>query len=149
LLLSDADGREANLLDLLIQRYREEEEKVAKGYIFLNQPPGPIQAYIEAKGYSSLNGLKVFLQGDWLVYRAQIKAVLLNGSYNASEQLYNGSYSSPWINLQESEPGEAWELIDKHSQWPTEGVSAVLLIYNGNLKESILTNTAQDKLLQA
>lgn len=56
--------------------------------------------------------LRIQFGGSWCVYRGNIEAHLLDGSYNVTEGRFTGSQIGPAIDMQGPHPGPGWTLTD-------------------------------------
>lgn len=55
--------------------------------------------------------LQVILGSRWAVYRADVSAWLLNGTYTFTEGAFSGSFSTPWMDQKSPHPGPGWTPI--------------------------------------
>ena len=72
----------------------------------------------------------------WKKYKAHVEATLLNGSYCISNNSFRGSFTGPWIDTQNTHPGDAWVEIDEPNfVLPKNTMLAIL--YSGDIKDAL------------
>lgn len=97
-----------------------------------------------------LNGKQIHVLWKWKIYKAQERAILIDGSYCLSNQSFSGSQTSPEFNFFNKNPGNYWEEIEnKDFVLPLNSV----LIFPGKLDpekiKSIIRKKDGDKFLDS
>lgn len=84
--------------------------------------------------YSTSIKIRVF--GHWKKYKAQMEAILLDGSYCLTDKSFQGTQFGPWIDTQSVHPGKPWTEIDETGfSMPDNRMIAIL--YHGNVKDAL------------
>lgn len=98
------------LLEKLDIAFQEEEKLTIKKALDNKLFPKSWQVAIKVTK-PKYKELIVYLEGKFRIYRANIEGQLVSGHYSFTEDEFMGSFASPWIDTQSSEPGPNWELV--------------------------------------
>jgi len=98
------------LLEKLDIAFQEEEKSTIKKALDNKLFPKSWQVAIKVTK-PKYKELIVYLEGKFRIYRANIEGQLVSGHYSFTENEFMGSFASPWIDTQSSEPGPNWELV--------------------------------------
>ena len=81
--------------------------------------------------------MRIGIGGCWQGFEAKLEACLINGSYSLTEGDFKGSFTTPPVDTQATNPGPGWRKLE---QMPTQikPPTVVCIRYGGNVAESIL-----------
>ncbi len=92
--------------------------------------------------------IKIHIRGLWNIYEGYLEAHLLNGSYNFTSGEFIGSMSGPVIDLNSTNPGPSWKLLDNipSCDMSKSHIKSVCILFGGNAKEALLHNLSPKPL---
>jgi hypothetical protein len=136
------------VMEQLLASFTEGEEKAVQDTTGTGRFPEDWTVSLEIpNGSPDIAPLRISLDGKWKVYRAKLEAHLLDGTYSFTENMFAGSQTSPWIDMQGPEPGPGWELITDPPTRVRPGVG-MLMLKGGNLKKGLIENLSGKRLCE-
>jgi hypothetical protein len=139
--MGTSDGRKS-ILDLLVERYYDEENTACKSISRENWLPLDWQVQIEVSADpQSMKPLRIVLAGTWRIYRGTLDAYLLDGSYSVTDHDFVGCQSTPVIDLEGTGPGPGWALLEERPS-RSEAIFVHIIMRRGHLREALLRQLA-------
>lgn len=135
--LKSSSGQET-VLDDLVAAYDECEEvslanKRTRGF------PEPTVTLSKLESSDpSIGTLVVQTICFWKVYRGEWDALLINGSYSFSENVFAGTQTSPVVDTQSGVQGEGWTLLAEVPESISDN-SMVMILSKPKTKENLLS----------
>ncbi|QDT56660.1 hypothetical protein Pan44_47170 [Caulifigura coniformis] len=121
--LGDGDK---TILDSLTDAFAKHEQKALDAIAWARGFPTPWAVRITfASAADPTQSLILELGESWRIFRGNVEAHLLNGSYNVTSDQFIGSQVSPSVDMKGPDPGPGWTLLDKSPEW--EATDSILI----------------------
>lgn len=135
--VSVSDMERWPIADLLAEEYkRAEGESVRMSEAEGGFPREFVAALPALTAHDYGLNFSVSVSGKWKIYRASAKAILLDGAYNFTENLFHGQQFSPWIDRLGPHLGPGWEDVAEPPE--LAHMTTVLSFYNSDIRSILL-----------
>lgn len=108
----DQNNEKISIIDSIVQNFTSATEQaiqMANEKFFA--PPWTIRLGLK-DDESDKEKFQIIIGGSWNVYKGDLKAQLINGSYNFSSGEFKGSVSTPALDIHQLNPGKDWTLLE-------------------------------------
>ena len=134
--VKDANGKDNTLLDEVCAHYGSLEKYALKKENLIDMLPQNLEISLELKTADKEERITVKIAIGWKIYEAKLEAFLTNGSYSFTDKKFIGNQISPSIDLQNSHPGDGWNLLLERPK--ISGNTAVLTQLGDDYKKALV-----------
>lgn len=132
--------RQQSALDAIVEVYLKGEKESTKIVTPKDLfPPNWVRSLELKEEHPPKRSITIIIHGQWNIYQGKIEAHLINGSYCFTTGEFIGSQSTPFVDLNSTNPGLGWSLLDERPSELCPGfINGVFILSGGNVREALI-----------